>query len=114
MVRQLEAVFEKGFLGPVEPLSLPEKQHVLITITDVPVTAEVLQRKDEQEWLSAHGHEYLGQWVALQGNVLLSHGPKARVVREEARRKGIQRPLVVRVPKGIRPTVGRARVHPGW
>src|ERR1039457_1602353 len=91
MVRQVGAVFEKGVLRPVQPLSLPENQHVFITITDVPVTLEVLQRKDEQEWLSAHGHEYLGQWVALHGNALLSHGPKARVVRDEARRKGIQR-----------------------
>jgi predicted DNA-binding antitoxin AbrB/MazE fold protein len=101
MVRQLEAVFEEGVLRPVEPLSLPEKQHVFITITDVPVTLEVLQRKDEQEWLNAHGHEYLGQWVALQGNVLLSHGPKAREVRDQARRKGIQRPFLVRVPKDL-------------
>jgi predicted DNA-binding antitoxin AbrB/MazE fold protein len=101
MVRQLEAIFEEGVLRPVEPLSLPEKQHVFITITDVPATLEVLQRKDEQEWLEAHGHEYLGQWVALQGNVLLSHGPKARVVRDEARRKGIQRPLLVRVPEDL-------------
>jgi predicted DNA-binding antitoxin AbrB/MazE fold protein len=99
MVRQLEAVFEQGVLRPVEPLSLPEKQHVLITITDVPVNVEDMHRKDEQEWLVAHGHEYIGQWVALQGNVLLSHGPKARAVRDEARRKGIERPLLVRVPE---------------
>jgi predicted DNA-binding antitoxin AbrB/MazE fold protein len=98
MVRQLEAVFEQGVLRPVEPLSLPEKQHVLITITDVPVKVEVMQRKDEQEWLVVHGHEYIGQWVALQGSVLLSHGPKAREVRDEARKKGIQQPLLVHVP----------------
>src|SRR5258708_33487958 len=107
MKRQVEAVFEHGVLRPLEPLSLAEQQHVLVTITDIPVKQTVVSRQAEQEWLSAHGHEYLGQWVALQGDVLLSHGPSARAVRDEARRKGIQRPLVVRVPKELgQPSAG--------
>jgi len=78
MVRQLEAVFEKG------------------------VRAEAtFARREEQEWLSAHGHEYRGQWVALEGNVLLSHGPKGRIVRDEARQMGFPRPLLVRVPEDL-------------
>lgn len=101
MVRPLEAVFEKGVLRPLEPLSLPERQRVLVTITDVPPTEKASARKDEQEWLGAHGHEYRGQWVALEGNVLLSHGPKARVVRDEARQMGVPRPLLVRVPQDM-------------
>jgi len=101
MVRQLEAVFEKGVLRPLEPLSLAEKQHVLVTITDVPRNEATFARREEQEWLSAHGHEYRGQWVALQGNVLLSHGPKGRVVRDEARQMGFPRPLLVRVPEDL-------------
>ena len=98
-MRQMEAVFEQGVLRPLEPLSLREKQHVLVTITDVPAMEEVCARKAEQDWLAANGDEYRGQWVALQGDVLLSHGPKARAVREEARQKGSARPLLVRIPE---------------
>ncbi len=52
----------------------------------------------EQEWLRIHGQEYSGQWVALDGEELLSHGPDARKVRDEARAKGVQIPLMVHVP----------------
>jgi predicted DNA-binding antitoxin AbrB/MazE fold protein len=97
MVRQLEAIFEQGVLRPLEPLSLPENQRVLVTITDINQPEGTSARTAEQEWLKAHSPEYRGQWVALHGNVLLSHGAKARVVRDEARRKGIPRPLLVRV-----------------
>ncbi len=51
----------------------------------------------EQEWLRAHGQECSGQWVALNGEELLSHGLDARQVRDEARVKGIQTPLMVRI-----------------
>ena len=99
MMRQMEAVFEQGVLRPLEPLSLREKQRVLVTITDVPAPNEAGARKAEQDWLSAHGEEYRGQWVALQDDMLLSHGPRARAVRDEARQKGVARPLLVRIPE---------------
>ncbi|HXB68801.1 MAG TPA: antitoxin AF2212-like protein [Candidatus Acidoferrales bacterium] len=99
MTRQVEAVFEQGVLRPLEPLSLPEQQHVFVTITDVPVKGTGGSRQAEMAWLDAHGHEYLGQWVALQGDVLLSHGSNARAVRDEARQKGIQFPLLFHVPE---------------
>ena len=98
-MRQMEAVFEQGVLRPLEPLSLRENQRVLVTITDVPGVEKVCARKAEQDWLTAYGHHYRGQWVALQGDVLLSHGPKARAVRDEARQKGVARPLLVRIPE---------------
>jgi len=106
-MRQLEAVFERGVLRPLEPLSLLEKQHVLLTITDVPATESIGSRQAEQEWLNVHALEYAGQWVALQDSVLLSHGSRARAVRDEARRKGVQHPLLVRVPKDFgQPSAG--------
>ena len=97
MVRQLEAVFENGVLRPLEPLALPERQHVILTLTEAPQKEQIQSRKREQEWLSAHGHEYRGQWVALDGDALVSHGSKALAVRDEARQKGVQFPLMVRV-----------------
>jgi predicted DNA-binding antitoxin AbrB/MazE fold protein len=104
MTRQLEAVFEHGVLRPLEPLALPEMQRVLLTITDVPATPGYNSRRAEQEWLKEHEHEYLGQWVALDGDVLLSHGPRARGVLDAARKMGVQQPLLVHIDdeRGLR------------
>jgi predicted DNA-binding antitoxin AbrB/MazE fold protein len=99
MVRELEAVFENGLLRPLEPLSLDENQRVRVTITDLPPEEKIRHRYPEQEWLAAHGREYAGQWVALDGDVLLSHGSDARAVRDEARQKGVHLPLLVHVPE---------------
>ena len=107
MVRELEAVFENGLLRPLEPLSLAEKQRVHVTITDIPATEGIADRKAEQEWLGAHSHEFPGQWVALHGDVLLSHGSDARTVRDEARRSGVVRPLLVHIPEeSVQPSAG--------
>ena len=98
MVQHLEAIFEQGLLRPLQPLSLDERQHVLLTITDLPDDLPAgTARLQEQEWIRTHGQEFSGQWVALQGSELISHGPKARAVRDEARAKGIDRPLFVRL-----------------
>ena len=42
----------------------------------------------EQQWLSRYGAEYAGQWVALDGDCLLSYGTDGQVVLSEARRAG--------------------------
>jgi predicted DNA-binding antitoxin AbrB/MazE fold protein len=107
MTRQLEAVFEGGVLRPLEPLLLKEKQHVVVTITDTLAVEGEPARKAESEWLDKHGHQYLGQWVALHGNILLSHGSKARIVRDQARQKGVLHPLLVHLPEERgRPSTG--------
>lgn len=101
MVRKLDAVFENGLLRPLEPLSLAEQQRVHVTITDADVEPpeKIVHGFPEQKWLIAHQDEYAGQWVALEGHTLLSHGLDAFAVRDEARRKGIERPLMVHIPK---------------
>jgi predicted DNA-binding antitoxin AbrB/MazE fold protein len=107
MVRQLEAVYEHGVLRPLQPLSLEERQHVLVTISDLPDLPARADRLQEQEWIRTHGALYSGQWVALQGSELVSHGPKARIVRDEARAKGIECPLLVHLPdEPGRPSAG--------
>jgi len=97
MTRQLEAVFSAGVLRPLEPLSLAENQHVIVMISEIPTAQASPSRSEELDWLRLHETGYRGQWVALQGSELISHGSKARTVREEARRKGYPRPLMVRV-----------------
>ena len=98
MIQHAEAIFEDGLLRPLRPLLLQDKQHVLLTITDASAPNENSGGMPEQEWLRAHGQEYSGQWVALNGEELLSHGSDARSVRDEARAKGVQTPLMVHTP----------------
>ena len=54
-------------------------------------------RRLEQRWLHQHREEYAGQWVALDGDRLLSHGSDGRQVLGEARRACVDIPFVVRV-----------------
>jgi AF2212-like len=98
MLQQLEAVFEDGILRPLEPLSLAENQHVLLTVSDIPPATNSSDWKADQDWIGAHAHEYRGQWVALDSGVLLSSGPDARTVRDEARATGVYLPLLVHLP----------------
>jgi predicted DNA-binding antitoxin AbrB/MazE fold protein len=39
MEKTVEAVYENGVLRPLETLPISDRQHVLVTISDVPVTA---------------------------------------------------------------------------
>jgi predicted DNA-binding antitoxin AbrB/MazE fold protein len=98
VIQHAEAIFENGLLRPLEPLSLRDRQHVLLTITDASALAANAGLMPEQEWLKAHSQEYSGQWVALHGEELLSHGSDARKVRDEARAKGVRTPLMVHIP----------------
>ena len=61
----------------------------------------------EQRWLKEHREEYLGQWVALEGDRLLASGADGRAVYEEARAAGVRAPLVTRVePRDELPFAG--------
>ena len=42
----------------------------------------------ERQWLKEHCDEYAGQWVALKGNQLISHGPNAKEVHAAAKAAG--------------------------
>lgn len=50
-----------------------------------------------QRWLKEHRDEYVGQWVALEGDRLLASGRDGRAVYEAARAAGVRAPLVTRV-----------------
>lgn len=65
-------------------------------------------RAREQQWVSEHRDEYLGQWVALDGDRLIAHGHDARAVYTSAREAGIRVPFVVRVEAIDEPSMG------GW
>lgn len=51
----------------------------------------------EHAWLEQNRDEYLGQWVALEGDRLLAHGTNAREVYLAAREAGVRAPFLERV-----------------
>jgi hypothetical protein len=51
----------------------------------------------ELRWLAKHRQRYAGQWVALNGDRLLSHGTNAREVLRAARQSKAKLTLVAHV-----------------
>ncbi|HYE76332.1 MAG TPA: DUF5678 domain-containing protein, partial [Blastocatellia bacterium] len=60
-------------------------------------TGEVIDNSRENKWIEEHRAEYLGLWVALSGDRLLSSGTDARKVYEEARAAGEEAPYLARI-----------------
>lgn len=52
-------------------------------------------RRREQEWIEKNRDKYAGQWIALDGDNLLSFGRDGRKVYIEAKSKGVKVPFVV-------------------
>lgn len=61
--------------------------------------APVQSRATESAWVNQHRDEYLGQWVAVEGDKLIAHGTNPRQVYLSAREAGISVPFIVRVQK---------------
>ena len=55
---------------------------------------ELDEYRRAKQWIAAHRAEYLGQWVALEGDRLVSHGPDVLQVDAAARAAGIASPLL--------------------
>ena len=101
MVRQLDAVYERGVLRPLEPLTLPEHPRVRLTLEDQPSSApsaEVNERREEMLWLATHAGPYAGQWVALSGSRLIAHGAQLSAVTAAARAAGVDEPFLSHLP----------------
>ncbi|MDQ3253161.1 MAG: DUF5678 domain-containing protein [Acidobacteriota bacterium] len=62
----------------------------------------------EHAWIEAHRDEYLGQWVALDGDRLIAHGTNAREVYLAAREKGVKAPFLEQMMPSLEPYMG------GW
>ena len=102
----LEQLFEEArSLSPDERRQL---RVMLDRITEEEVSSRYASsRAREQQWLVEHRDEYIGQWVALEGNRLIVHGHDARAVYEAAREAGIRVPFLMRVkPADQRPFGG--------
>ncbi|MGA2591542.1 MAG: DUF5678 domain-containing protein [Bryobacteraceae bacterium] len=107
MASQLEVVYDREgigrthfvVLGPLKPFSFAERRHLAVIVTDELRPDLAFSTRDrEQEWLRLNGPRYAGQWVAIEGNRLVSHGDNARVVLQQARTNGVEHPLVIQIP----------------
>lgn len=52
------------------------------------------ERVAEHQWLKEHRAEYAGQWVALKGDRLISHGADAKRVFAQVKAEGVASPFV--------------------
>jgi hypothetical protein len=62
-----------------------------------PVREQTERFHRAMKWIEDHRAEYLGQWVALVGDRLISHGLDARQVYLAAKAAGVEVPFVERV-----------------
>lgn len=50
--------------------------------------------KKSEKWLAENREEYMGQWVCLDGDILVAHGGDALAVDRQARDAGIKAPFL--------------------
>jgi uncharacterized protein DUF5678 len=60
-------------------------------------SVDVIDCSREMQWLKEHRHKYIGEWVALDGDRLLAHGPNAHEIYDKARALGVPVPSVLRI-----------------
>ena len=58
---------------------------------------ELDEYRRAKQWIAAHRAEYLGQWVVLEGDRLITHGFDGHRVADEARAVGITAPFLVQI-----------------
>ena len=66
-------------------------------LSEIARRVDVVDCSREMHWLKEHRHKYVGQWVALDGDRLLAHGPNAQEVYDKARALGVPVPSVLRI-----------------
>ncbi len=113
MTTVIEVVFENGVFKPLVEANFKEN-HRYKVIVEEPATesgdlingdagaVEAVEKPDtycirEMEWLSKHRHEYAGEYVALDGDSLVSHGADGREVYRQARAAGVKVPFMAHI-----------------
>jgi hypothetical protein len=89
----------REWLQEQERLDTGQQQPVEIV---APRTKETVEQQVERfrkamKWIDEHRAEYLGQWVALYGDQLISHGADPLQVDAEARAAGIESPFLEQI-----------------
>ena len=92
----MSSVIVERILEEVKRLT-PEEQRELreaLSRETSPPRMDYDTHERERAWIERHRDEYLEQWVALDGDRLLAHGPDARAVYLAAREAGVRAPFV--------------------
>ena len=102
----LDQIIEAARTLPLEDLRslmqwLQEQERMAIADQqpEDPVREQTDRFRKAMKWIDDHREQYLGQWVALVGDRLISHGPDARQVYLDAKAAGVEVPFVERVRK---------------
>ncbi|MBI1760659.1 MAG: hypothetical protein HYR56_04400 [Acidobacteria bacterium] len=74
-----------------------ERQLDLASLPAIPPAEFAAKWEQERTWLAQHQHEYAGQWVALDGDRLITFGDSAKDVYAALKAAGISGTLVTRV-----------------
>lgn len=64
------------------------------TMLEVRKTNRMVDLTKEFEWLEQHRHEYIGQWVVLDGDRLVGHGPDPIPFVNQARAERVRSPFM--------------------
>jgi predicted DNA-binding antitoxin AbrB/MazE fold protein len=116
----IEAVYQAGILKPLMPLpELADNARVRVTIETPEKAAPQVRRivgppadfTLEHAWLTNHAHEFLGQWVVLDGDCLLGHSAdyqEALRITREAEANGVTMPFATFLRETAEPFCG------GW
>jgi hypothetical protein len=67
MVVQTEAAFENGGFRLLDPMSLPDRHHVLLTVDEMPSEPADRHRYEEQARLRQHEREFAGHMGGASG-----------------------------------------------
>ena len=85
-------------------MDFAERQELVVTVKEKvaamnldPEPVPYSTRRLEYQWLEEHGNEYIDQWVVVEGDQLVSHGPDGKVVYDAAREAGIATPFLTHV-----------------
>lgn len=72
------------------------------------IHTELEKYRRAQQWIVEHRSEYMGQWVALDGDHLIGHGLNACELHLKAKAEGIEIPFVEQI------TEEPKFFYPGW
>ncbi len=113
MTTVIEAVFENGVFRPLAEADFKENHRYKVIVEEPAAESEAringgadavetVEKPDtycirEMEWLSKHRHEYPGEYVALDGDRLVSHGTDGREVYRQARAAGVKVPFIAHI-----------------
>ena len=110
MLTTIEAEIDvNGSVTLLEPLTISKKSRAIITLLDAPPPKKRDVRQTEAkpveadaknrqlDWLKAHRNEYAGQYVALDGDILLAYAATMKEIREQIKHRGEKNIFIVKV-----------------